>query len=682
MKKILVILLLICMILPLTSAETTIIFNKQPKSTYSIGDSIALPITLKSLSSITGILNLDLICDGKQTNFYKNGVKLSAGEEQRMNPILILTKENIGVSMGTCTVKAMFDQDYELTNEFSISNLLVIDLQSGQGEYAPEEEILIQGGVTKENGEAVNGLIELNLVEGNESQQSYTETINNGFFSFSLTMPIETKAGPHLIRLKAYENDFAGEITNEGFFDFNLQIKQVPTNLEIIVENPEIDPGESFQIKGVLHDQTGENIASSVVITIKDSKDKILDQQELATEEIFEYPTKYNQPSANFTIYAISNQLESQSTCSIREKESIEVEIKNKTLSITNNGNVLYNGSVLVKIGEEPVNIDTFLEIDESKEYVLKGPEGEHEIEVIDKDGQSKITGNVMLTGGSIDVKESGKIIRYPIIWIFMILILGLVAFLAWKKGYQKTFIGYVKKKIPEKLKKKTTSKKPAHHSHKPSESSLKHLEEKNKAHLSLSIKGNKQDANVICLKIKNPGDIDEKKGNTKETIDRVISTAESKKAVLYQTEHYLFFIFAPVMTKTFKNEKSVVGLGHEIKKILDDHNRLFQHKIRYGIGLNHGQIIAQKDGEKLKFSSLDDLITKAKKIASISFEEVLLSEKINNRLRSSGGFETEKSIKHGTSVYIVKRVRDREKNSAFVKSFLDRLDKEKKEKH
>jgi hypothetical protein len=244
MKKI--IFLVFCMIFlsSFISAEVPaqIVINQQPLPNYNLGDSISIPITIKSLGEVTGTLKVDLICNGKEVNFYKNGVKLSAGEEQKENPILVLTGENIGATTGTCKIKASIQDKYAISENFKISNKLLVTLSTEQREFSPDTEVLFEGEVIKENGQPANGFIEINMINGNSSEQTILETVNNGFFSSRIILSKELKAGQYLINLNAYEKDVAGEKTNTGFLNFNIKIEQIPTELEIVFENPDIIP--------------------------------------------------------------------------------------------------------------------------------------------------------------------------------------------------------------------------------------------------------------------------------------------------------------------------------------------------------------------------------------------------------------------------------------------------------
>ena len=201
-------------------------------------------------------------------------------------------------------------------------------------------------------------------------------------------------------------------------------------------------------------------------------------------------------------------------------------------------------------------------------------------------------------------------------------------------------------------------------------------VESKNKAELSLSLKGDKQKASVIGLKIKNLDEI-KKEQIIKEMLQKVTDFAEENKAVTYESQDYLFFIFAPIITKTFKNEKKAVEVAEEIKKILTERNRILRKKVEFGISLNDGEIIAKKERGILKFMSFGNLIISTKKISSVSNEEVYLTKEIKERLMSD--VKTEKKEVQGLEVYALKEIKHRtEEHKKFISGFIKRLEKNK----
>jgi len=619
MKKIIFLLTFAIFLTSFASAE--IIMTQPVKETYNLGDSFLIPITIKASLDVSGSFQMNLLCNGHEINFYKNDVKLAYGEEIKMEPLLVLTKDK---GIGTCKIKALLTgEESQLTKEFQISNLLSISPKIEKTTLNPGDTLKITGDAIKTNSEDVNGFIDLEISINGSTIISQSNTIKKGFFSIDVSLPKDMKSGLYILKLQGYEKDLNNEITNKGFATKNIKINQIPTSLEITFENKEIEPGTNLKVKTILHDQTGEKIKSNSIITIKDENNKILEQTEKQTNEFLEFPISYNEAPGEWKIVAISNKLSSESTFNITEKQDIEIKLINKTIIISNIGNVKYcNKSISVKIGEEIKNIPVCLDIDETQKYVLTAPDGEYQIEIL-SEGEEKVTGNVFLTGKVIEVNEAGKgiktLMKHPLVWIFIILVLGFTSFFVIKRTHKKNFFAYFKSK-KEKKEKEILNK-----------DSL--IKTKNRAIISLSIKGDKQNTSIVGLKIKNFKEIESKKENIKETLQKIVSIAEELQASVYENKENLFFILAPVKTRSFKNEKKAIEIAQRIQKLLREHNKLFKQKIEFGISLNYGPIIAKQEKNVLQFMSLGGSINKTKKISSLSNEEIFLSKEIKDRL-------------------------------------------------
>ncbi len=661
MKREIIILFFIVLLGSFASAE--IIFNEQPKSIYNLGDSIFTPVTIKTLTDISGgSFQMDLICNGTAINFYKNGVKLAAGEEKRMESSLVLIRNIIGNERGTCKIKAILNGVFSLSDNFKISELLNIEAKLDKTELDAGESILVTGTAIREDGENSDGFIEIRIFSNNAGEEIIQEgTVNQGIFSTNISLPEKLKAGIYSVEVKAYEEDSDGIITNKGVKEYNIRVRQVPTSLEIVFENKEIIPGTPLKIKTILHDQTGEQINSTVFITIKDSADKILEQKEINTGDFFEYSIKSNEPPAEWKVFAVSNKLTAEDKFRIKELEKVKIEVLNKTILITNTGNVPYNKTLLVKVEETPLNVQVTLKVGESKKYILSAPNGEYPVKVI-ADNENEISKIISLTGDIIGIKEASQISFTSIFWVVLVLILGVTGFTFFRKAYKKQFFGKIFSR-----KEKGEKKMPV----------LGRLGEAgNKAELSLSIKGEKQDAMVICLKIKNLREAKSGRGSASETIQKIVERAEENKAVFYENQDYLFFILAPIKTKTFKNEKSALETAESIQRILKEHNKMFNQKIDFGISLNYGTIVAKVEDGTFKFMSMGSLMTISKKIASLSDEEILLSEKMNDALRLHT--KTEKNVREGIPVFIIREIKkENEDARKFIDKFMNRQRKE-----
>jgi len=678
MKKIITMFLLL-LFLPLISSE--IIINQQPDEIYNLGDVVTVPTTIKSPKNVAGFFQMDLICSGIQENFYKNGVSLSPGEEKKIEASLVLTKNVIGEMKGNCTIKSFLGDDFSLTNNFKISDSIEIKTTFEVVEFNPRETITLSGQAFKENGKAVNGLIELSIIEDNSSKISQAGTINNGAFSIGLSLPENMKAGNYLIKLNAYEQDIDGQTTNNGFVNQNILVKQVPTSLEVVFDSSEVQPGTSLRVKAVLHDQTGEKIQSLTFLSIKNRNNKILEQVEIETDQFYEFPITYNELPSSWKVVAVSNKLTSEANFTILEKEAIKIEIADKIVTITNMGNVPYNKTALVKIGNQSVNIDVYLEVGKSQKYVLTAPDGSYSIEISTGDENVKAE-QVILTGNAVDVKKApgnmGSIIKYPFVWIFIAIILAFAVFIFVSRSSKKSFFGYITSKIPRKH---------SNSSHGASQG-LSHgyemvpltkgslISSRNRAEISLSIKGDKQDVSIVALNIKNLKGIQTKSG-AEETLQKIVEMAESKKAATYEDSSSIIFILSPSLTRTFKNEKAALEIAQSAKEILLHHNKMFKQRIEFGISLNHGPVIGSYENHVFKFSSIDTTLSAAKKISSIAKEDVLLSDKINERLRTDA--KTIKQNISGMDVYSIKEIKNPEQHAKFIKTFTEKYEKEHK---
>ena len=664
-KKVILILGFMVFLASLASAE--IIINQHPKEIYNLGEEINIPITITSTEGIYDYLKVSLNCDNHVKILPKEEISLATNEVAKITKSIFLIKKFIGISLGDCKIKAWLEDtpgDYIFSNEFKILDSIELELEIQKTEFNPQETVLIGGIATKKNGQPVNGFVELKIVsESSLGNKSYKETINNGTFSISFDLPKETKAGKYLLSLDVYEKDPLGEITNKGFADINIQVNQIPTSLEIKFENQEVEPGTNLKVKSILHDQTGEKINSSVIISIKNKDNKILEQVEKQTDEFLEFSIAYNEPPGDWSVVAVSNRLTSEMNFKIKEKGDIKIEIINKTIILTNIGNIPYNKLLLITIGNELMNIDVNLKVDEVKKYTLFAPDGEYLVEIT-ADGENKITKNIALTGNAINIKEASDILilaRYPLVWFFIIFILGFIAFMIFRKGYKKSFFGHINLK--------RTGKKPIF-----SKVRKDLIKTKNKAELTLSLSGEKQKASITCLKIKNFKEIEKKPDSIKETLEKITKISEENKAFVYENHENLFFILAPVMTKTFDNEKKALKLAQKIEKLLKDHNKLFRQKIDFGISLNSGEIISRKEGDILKFMSFGNLIINAKKIASVADSEVYLSEKMKEKLMTHAKIEKHK--KQGMEVYTIKKIKEEGEHKKFISDFLKRLEK------
>jgi len=662
------------------SAEMTF---KQPNAVYNFGDKMSVSVTEVASQNLDGILHTYIICNGKVKELGSVPIALQANEVQPFNFDFYINKVNAGISGGTCKLNAIVLKQNgdvldgpKFSSEFEVSDSIIVQSKIDQTEFSPGEDLVFMGEATKKNGNGVNGFVDFKVVTGNNTGIEQLSTVSNGYFSVNVSLPADMKAGSYLVQINVYELSIENEQTNKGFMNYNIVVKQVPTSLEIVLGNSEVEPGTTLRAKTVLHDQTGESIPADSIITVKKSKNEIVQQSEEPTEEYLSLDIPYNEPPANWSVYAISSMLSAEVQVIIREKTEISVDVLNGTILITNIGNVVYNDSVFVKIGDNSsLNIPVYLGVDESKKYALNAPDGEYSVEVL-SNGESKFKQEgVFLTGRVVDVKEKGNSrlnFSNALVWIFIIVILGVVAFLVYKKGYRKSFFGRKIGNVSEakKVQSKTVSKNEF------SKGAV--FEAREKAKLSLSIKGDKQQATFVCLRIRNLNEV--RKEGIEETMKKISGLAERKKSFIYENQENMFFIFSAIKTKTFQNERAAIDLSKELVEILSYHNKISKYKMDFGVSITDGEIVSKIDNSgDLEFMGMGNIIANSKKLANLSKGEVFLSREFKDK--AGAMIKPDEKTVDGTKVYTIREMRNREQHAEFISNFLHGLERDKKEK-
>ncbi len=664
MKKEITALLLILFSVQILSATITI--EKQPEGVYNLGNIIDIPLSFNYSKDISGILTVKLICSGSESEFYKNGLAVYNGKERKITASLILDKDIIGNSIGNCYIQAQFGEEKINSKTFIISNKIIILPKINVNSTDPGETILITGEASREDGEKVSGTFEVLLKQktNKDTILSKKGEVIDGKFSTEISLPSELPSGMYKTEVTATEKDSKGRITNQGLGEAEFFVNQVPRNIELLLDKTDFLPSEEVKIKPIIHDQSGEPIISNITITVKNSEGKEVEKDYIETDKEYSFEIPEKEKPSEWKIEAKGMGLEQKIKINILPKKDFNIEIINDTLIVTNTGNIPFNETIPIKIGNETINLNVSLEFGEAKQFQLTAPDGNYTIEI--QKGNETIKQNVVLTGRAISIKELGKIklLTHPIVWIFLIVLLAVISYIIYKKGYKRVFIGRFKEpKIIHERKKEIKKE-----AEEPNQFSITET-----AEMELSLKGTKSKTELICIKIKNFDSIISNLSKVKGTLLRITKIARENKLKIYVNNDYIFLIASPVITKTFKNERTVIEIAEKIKEILDEHNSKYEYIINYGISLHTGEMIARKEGDILKFMALGTFMIKAKKTATLADKTILLTSEFNEKAMHE--VRTTKKVIENTNVYEIKKIREKP-NSRFISEFLSRLEK------
>jgi len=650
-------LFLIFVICLVSIAKAEVWFNVQPSSLYNIGDDLENVI---SVSETGKQIILELSCGGQSRSLFLKYLE----NETTIRILQPLTKAFLGEMKGDCKIIADYGGDRGESLNFKISDEALIRIETQTRDYEPGEKIDILGKIEKLNTLPLEGFFEINLEKINFTSSGIVE---KGNFNTSIALPEVIAAGDYLISIKAYEKE-NGEITNIGETGLSINVKQTPQKVDIALNIQSIKPGNNLDFKISLYDQSGNTIEGSASFSIEDLKGNSLAKALTDTKKEESFYIEKNLFSGNYKIKAYSSGMYGERQFYVEENEEVEFKILNNILNVKNIGNVKYDKAIQVKIGSVVEIISTELEIGEEKEFVIAAPDGDYDIEVTD--GSTSVSDKgISLTGNAINIKGAGMGFfsrNKMMAWIFLIFVMGMFVFVALRKVVRKKFV------LSQPYGTGKTAGRGVIKLGKEGEYILERYSEVKEAEHSLVLKGQKQDAALICLKIKN-----ELSKEAKENLNNTLEKIYKNKGTLYRSGEYNMAIFSPLLTRTFKNYTPAVKTALEITKALQEYNSRARNKIDFGISVHSGAIINRIEENKLKFTSLGNILTLSKKIAELSENEVLLSKEIHTKTISE--IRAEKIEKQGFELFVIKRVTDTEKNEKFIHDFLGRQEEEKK---
>lgn len=643
-KEIVLAFLLVIFVVPMISAE---ILMGQPKTLYNVGDEFSIDITLKPNSNMNGLLVASLVCDSNSSgsvDLYKNSFSIKSGEEKVTKISAVLSNSLIGSLIGQCYISTSYGPDSANSQKFEISRDMYIQLQVDGIVFSPGEYVGIRGTAVKKNGQKVDGFVEVKVEQANAF---VSKPATNGEFNFNFTLPKNSPPGTYPIEARVYERDNEGEISNEGSESISIEVKQLLERLDIAFNSQSVKPGEDLVYNIILYDQAGNQAEGDISSVIYKPGDVVFAKKLIKSGEENRLSVGLNFTPGYWRIEASMDDLSAKKLFYVQELQSAVFSLINDSLLIYNNGNVPYKKPVEVSIGGVVEIKQMNLGIGESKKFRLSAPNGEYSVKINDGENEN-VLGNAFLTGRAIGVGDyklgegaTAKIL--PLLWILIIVVLGVAAFYLYKKVRKKNFYGQTPVAVGNRQ-------------------SMQN---------SLVDRGEKQEAAVIALKL---GNWEQIKGNEiiNGLINRALLKAKESKAKIYQEGDFRLVILAPVVTKLSDNNRYAVKVAQDIYDILKEHNDKASQKIKFGLGVNTGSLIAEIKEGKFKFTSVGNTVSIAKKIAGHMHDGILMSENFQKKVISSV-----KSDKlPGLGAWKIKRIADHDKYSKFLGDFLNRQDK------
>jgi len=453
---------LVILFIPLVRAGISL--NSDLADSYSLGDSIQTSFSLSS-SNFEGIFKVILDCDQVTLDYSSSWVDLT---DSSQNIDVVLPK--ITPSMeGDCNIEAkLVNSDNEVIDTFSskvfsIKDELSVDIALEKETITPGDDLKIYFTINKDNFQSADAVISFDAYDE-------TFTITEKEYTHTIDLAEDFKSKSHFAYL-AIEDSFGNKLET----DFNFLIEQIPTKIELIINQENLKPQETLEITSELYDQSKQLVEdTNIDIEIAYEDSEVIFSKSVDAGEKIEYTIDQYQAPGTYAIKAKSSDIQASKGITIESVEKIDVKIENGIITIRNIGNVPYNKKLdanligpdnKVYVIDQNVNLDPdgISTIDLSR-LVRAGTYG---VEII-PDEETKIEENATLddnrpiyrkvsqdvfgagiTGAAITDIGSGKInSSYSI--IFLVLVIGMVLFFYLKK---KNILPKVNIKVADKQK-------------------------------------------------------------------------------------------------------------------------------------------------------------------------------------------------------------------------------------
>jgi class 3 adenylate cyclase len=653
-KEITLVIIAFLLIFGFVSAK---IFVEETSSVYSLGDRLILNAVMEEESNVNDYFTANLICGDNNVEIYKTPYSVESGVTKDLKIDLVLDNFIFKDSKGDCFVKLSYNGQSINTERFIISRNIMLTINSQDYVVNPGSVVEINGNAIKENKVGLSGFVTASI----KSTDIYSDVdVSEGNFSVNLSLDSDMAAGDYKILLKAYDVNSKNEVLNQKSIEADLTVLQVPTSLDIALSNVNGSVDDNVTAKFFVYDQSGIIMEDGLKVELIDPNGSIRYNGVVSTLDSFVISIDSNFTPGDWKVVSKLDDLYFSRIFTVSPSERLSYSVNGNKLLVKNLGNVAYNKEVQLEIGGELQTFNVDLGLNEEKTFVLSAPEGNYDISVSDNSGK-KVIGSSYLTGNAISVSEdgilnSGKSLLF-LFWIVVILALSIIGVYLYRRVQKKKFYGYSPSEGKTEKVKSTTNN-----------ISMAHFSGHSRRGSSVIEHGEKQVCSIIALKIKNSDEVRNSVSNALESIEFALSPARDSGAKIISDGDYHVVIFSPSLTSKMDNSLDAVRVAQSIENKIKDHNKKFSQKINFGIGINIGELVVELGSGEFAFAPMGNTIIMAKKLASSSNQEVLLSESARNKTLSSV-----KAEKVSDNSWRILRFVERNKSSEFIEKFMKR---------
>lgn len=331
--------------LPCVSAEISLISSLD--ESYILGQSIRGEVMIVHNSDKQALFSASLVCEDITLNFYALPVVLKKDEEKTF----LLPEFPVGKKMaGQCKYKFLVNdlegdliEEY-FSKEFKIYEEIGVEMEINKNEFSPGESVIVKGDFEREGKYNMS----IDTIAG-EQESGYLE-VNGSSFQIEMKTNENLKAGANSVVVKV--GDLYG---NEKEQTFEISVLSVPREIELVINNASVIPGENLSVLCRIYDQTRNALEKQVEIkAVGPEKNAIGSLSGVSNKEYSIGIAEMSAPG-NYSIEASGAGLKDSKEFVVLVEKELLLEIMGNVFVVTNVGNVQYVGERSIKASDGSV---------------------------------------------------------------------------------------------------------------------------------------------------------------------------------------------------------------------------------------------------------------------------------------------------------------------------------------
>lgn len=686
------------------STASAEILISQPDSRYNLGDNFNVKIEVKRVVETNDFLIVRIVCDSNSVELYKGPLMVGAGKTENLTIKAQLDRSLIKSTEGSCRVEADYADESVQSASFEITDKIDLVVTLSSNNFNPGDLVYISGTAKKKNGEKIDGFLHISLSGTNVS--FLANQLSNSF-NYSFNIPQDQPANLYSLNIKVYEREPSGEIANEGLYSEVIKVNQVIRSGDVSINSPSIEPGQNLSYSIILRDQTSAEVKMDVNSMVYTSSGSIFAKSTKKSGDLIYLELPKQASPGRWEIEGIYGSLPLNRSFTVVPLSKASFAVDGNELVITNEGNVDYEETFVVFIGDQEERPKVSIPVGSSKRFTINAPAGEYEINVNDAQGKGYDLGPLkisesesnsvftsLITGKAIQLNDSSisstSYIRI-IFWLVIIIALLYATVYYYKKVKKDVFYGKKPQKLSDtKLAFKTSQ---ARSNQEPVKSSYANrsrdaeqkpvqMADRSKLmfdtydHSSVAknnenYEAKREEVVVLALKIKNGSKLRQSESTALNAVRNALHKARTAKGKVYDQGDTSLVVFSQSLSDK-ATALEAVRVAHQINMDLREFNRKYAIKIEYGLGMHIGEMFFEIIDGKAKFTSIGNITILSKNLASRADFALLLSSELYRKV-----YTIIKAEQVDGGYYNVVSFKDRTNQSQFIKRFMKKSEDE-----